>query len=220
MAKDSKFEIIPVPTRILTHKDDIVDEIEKYTKGKIGPNDVVSVAESVVAITQNNMIRPEDMHYSWQAKFFCRFFPDVGSLAAPHGLQVLMNEEGTWHVVFSLFLGFLAKLVGKAGVFYQLAGAQAALIDDVTGTMPPYDKHIVLGPKHPNEVVKKIKERIGSFGAAIIDANDLKRALVVGATDGLKKEKVSQALIDNPFGNASQKTPIVILKNFRQYQEA
>lgn len=220
MSDDKRFEIIPVPTRILTHKDDIVDEIEKYTRGKIGPDDVVSVAESVVAVTQNNVIRPEEIEYSWQAKFFCRFFPDVGSLAAPHGMQVLMNAEGTWHVIFSLFLGFLAKLVGKSGVFYQLAGAQAALIDDVTGTMPPYDKHIVLGPLNPNEVVKKIKSRIGSFGAAIIDANDLKRALVVGATEGLNRDKVSKALIDNPFGNASEKTPIVILKNFRQYQES
>ncbi|MBQ9364650.1 MAG: coenzyme F420-0:L-glutamate ligase [Schwartzia sp.] len=220
MSDDKRFEIIPVPTRILTHKDDIVDAIEKYTRGKIGPDDVVSVAESVVAVTQNNVIRPEEIEYSWQAKFFCRFFPDVGSLAAPHGMQVLMNAEGTWHVIFSLFLGFLAKLVGKSGVFYQLAGAQAALIDDVTGTMPPYDKHIVLGPLNPNEVVKKIKSRIGSFGAAIIDANDLKRALVVGATEGLNRDKVSKALIDNPFGNASEKTPIVILKNFRQYQES
>ena len=71
MSDDKRFEIIPVPTRILTHKDDIVDAIEKYTRGKIGPDDVVSVAESVVAVTQNNVIRPEEIEYSWQAKFFC-----------------------------------------------------------------------------------------------------------------------------------------------------
>ena len=33
------------------------------------------------------------------------------------------------------------------GIFYRLAGKQARLIDDITGTTPPYDKSIVLGPK-------------------------------------------------------------------------
>lgn len=214
----ANFELIPVPTRILTHKDDIVDAIEKYTKDKIGPDDVISVAESVVAVTQGNIIRPEEVELSWSAKFFCHFFKDEGSLAAPHGLQILMNSEGTLRVIASMAIGFAARLVGKAGVFYMLAGAQARLIDDVTGTMPPYDKHVVLGPKEPDKVVQRIKERVGCFGAAILDANDLKRAFVVAATEGLDKDKISQSLIDNPFGNGSEKTPIVILKNFRQYQ--
>ena len=30
----------------------------------------------------------------------------------------------------------------------------------------------------------------------------------------------AKLLIDNPFGNASQKTPICIIKNYRQYQES
>ena len=34
-------EIIPIPTRILTPKDDIIDVIESYTKGKLGADDVV-----------------------------------------------------------------------------------------------------------------------------------------------------------------------------------
>ena len=41
----SEVKIIPIPTRILTKKDDIVDTIEKYTKDKIGPDDVITVAE-------------------------------------------------------------------------------------------------------------------------------------------------------------------------------
>lgn len=217
---DTEFRIVPVPTRILTHKDDIVDAIEKYTKGKIGPDDVVSVAESVVAITQDNVILPEDIKVSETACFLCRFFPDHGSLSAPHCLQILMDDYGYWHVIGSMILGFLGKLVGKPGIFYELAGEQAALIDDTTGTMPPYDKHLVFGPIEPDKVTARIKERIGCFGATIVDANDLKRVRIVGKTEGLADAKIVSGLIDNPFGNASEKTPIVILKNFRQYQEA
>ncbi len=211
-------EIIPVPTRILTDKDDIIDIVEKYAGEKIGENDVISVAESVVAITQGRIVRPEDLTISRVAQLLCRFIPDYGSLASPHGMQSLMDIEGKWRVTFALILGFLAKLIGQNGVFYKFGGEQAALIDDVTGTMPPFDKYIVYGPKDPQAVVKKLQERLGCFGAVIADVNDLKRSRIVGVTDGVDGDKVAHLLIDNPFGNASQKTPIVIIKNFKQYQ--
>ncbi|WP_019555438.1 coenzyme F420-0:L-glutamate ligase [Propionispira raffinosivorans] len=211
-------EIIPVPTRILTDKDDIIDIVEKYAGAKIGENDVISVAESVVAITQGRIVRPEDLTISRVAQLLCRFIPDYGSLASPHGMQSLMDIEGKWRVTFALILGFLAKIIGQNGVFYKFGGEQAALIDDVTGTMPPFDKYIVYGPKDPQAVVKKLQERLGCFGAVIADVNDLKRSRIVGVTDGVDGDKVAHLLIDNPFGNASQKTPIVIIKNFKQYQ--
>ena len=214
-----KVEILPVPTRILTDRDDIIDCVEKYTRGKIGADDVISVAESVVAITQGRIVRPEDLKISRVAQFCCRFIPDVGSLASPHGMQSLMNVEGKWRVAAALFAGFLGKIVGKSGLFYKWGGEQTALIDDVTGTMPPFDKHIVYGPRDPEDVVARLKERLGCFGAVIADVNDLKRSRIVGVTDGTKGELVAKLLIDNPFGNASQKTPICIIKNFRQYQE-
>ncbi|MBR6343664.1 MAG: coenzyme F420-0:L-glutamate ligase [Selenomonadaceae bacterium] len=212
-------EIIPVPTRILTERDDIIDQVEKYTKDKIGENDVISVAESVVAITQGRVVRPEDLTISPVAQLCCRFIPDYGSLASPHGMQSLMDVEGTWRVAFALLAGFFGKLIGQGGLFYKWGGEQTALIDDVTGTMPPYDKSIVYGPKDPQNVVKRLKERLGCFGAIIADVNDLKRSRIVGVTDGMNGQLAANLLIDNPFGNASQKTPICILKNFRQYQE-
>ncbi len=211
-------EIVSVPTRILTDKDDILDIMDKYVKDKIGPNDVVSVAESVVAITQGRIIRPEELKPCFLARVLCRFIHQDGSLASPYGMQALMRVEGMWRVFFAFIVGMLAKAVGKNGVFYQLGGEQTALIDDVTGTMPPFDKHIVYGPKNPDEVVKQIKERLHCHGAVIADVNDLKRSRIVGVTEGTDGAVVAHLLIDNPFGNASQKTPIVIIKNFTQYE--
>lgn len=215
----AEMELIPVPTRILTEKDDIVDSIEHYTRQKIEKDDIVCCAESVVAITQGRFVRPEDLKISRVAQFCCRFIPDYGSLASPHGMQSLMDVEGKWRVAFALFAGFLGKLVGQGGLFYKWGGEQTALIDDVTGTMPPFDKCIVYGPKDPDDVAGRIKERMGCFGAMIADVNDLKRSRVVGVSKGLNGELAAKLLIDNPFGNASQKTPICIIKNYRQYQE-
>ena len=214
-----ELELIPVPTRILTDKDDIIEAIEHYTEGKIGPDDLVCSAESVVASTQGRYVRPEDLEISCLARLCCRFIPDYGSLASPHGMQSLMDVEGQWRVAFALFAGFLGKIVGQSGLFYKWGGEQTAMIDDVTGTMPPFDKCIVYGPGDPYGMAQKMKDKLGCFGAMIADVNDLKRSRVVGVSSGVKGELAAQLLIDNPFGNASQKTPICIIKNYRQYQE-
>lgn len=211
-----ELQLIPVRTRILTPQDDIVEAIAQYANGQIGPNDVISVAESVVAITQGQVTRPEDLNPGILARIMCRFVPQKGSMSSIYGMQAAMNIEGEGRMFFAMVVGMLGKLVGRHGLFYELAGEQAALVDDVTGTMPPFDKHIVYGPDNPDGVATQIKERFGCYGAAVADVNDLKRAAVLGITPGLDPKRVAQILIDNPFGNASQMTPIVIIKNYAQ----
>lgn len=215
----AEFNIIPVPTRILTEEDDIAEAIAYYAGAEVTGDDLVCCAESVVAITQDRYVFPEELEISGMAEFCCRFIPDYGSLASPHGMQALMDVEGKWRVTAALFAGFLAKLVGKNGMFYKWGGKEAAMIDDVTGTMPPFDKAIVYGPAESDRVAQEITERVGAFGAMVADVNDLKRSRVVGVSAGIDGALAAQLLLDNPFGNASQKTPICIIKNYRQYQE-
>lgn len=204
----------PVRTRIVTPRDNILDIIATYADGQIGPYDVVTVAESVVAITQGRVVRPEDLRPCFLAKILCRFVPQKGSLSSRYGMQAAMDAEGKWRLFFAMLIGFIFKLFGRSGKFYELAGEQAALIDDVTGTMPPFDKYIVYGPSDPQGVAEAIKARFGCYGAAVADVNDLKRAAVLGVSQGLDPQKLARILIDNPFGNASQQTPIVIIKNY------
>ena len=64
----ANLELVPVHTRILTHRDDIVEAIMHYAGQDIGPEDIVCVAESVVAITQGRITRPEELHPTWQAR--------------------------------------------------------------------------------------------------------------------------------------------------------
>ncbi|HWR39000.1 MAG TPA: coenzyme F420-0:L-glutamate ligase [Patescibacteria group bacterium] len=210
----SAVELKPVRTRIVTPQNNIVDVIEQYAKDDVEPGDVVCVAESVVAITQGRLTRPEDLTVCFLARILNRFIPQAGSMSSVYGMQAVMDVEGKWRVLWAMLVGALAKLVGKDGVFYQMAGRQAALVDDVTGTMPPFDKHIVYGPSNASQVAEEIRQRLGCFGAAVTDVNDLKRALVVGITPGVDGPTLCRILIDNPFGNASQKTPIVIIKNY------
>ena len=210
----TELELVSVRTRILTDKDNIVDIIERCAKDKIGPDDVLTVAESVVAITQGRFTRPEDLEPCFLAKVLCRFVPQEGSMSSVYGMQAVMDIEGKYRVLYAMIVGILGKIIGKSGVFYNLAGRQAALIDDVTGTMPPFDKCLVYGPEHASQVAQEIKARLGCYGAAVADVNDLKRSLIVGTSEGLPAAELAKILIDNPFGNASQQTPIVIIKNY------
>jgi len=210
----AQFELIPVKTRIITPDDDIVDIVEEYAKNIVAPDDVISVAESVIAISQGKLIKHEDMKVNFLAKILCRFVPQKGSLSSIYGMQAAMDAHGTWRVFFAMLAGLAGKVVGKHGLFYELAGRQAALIDDVTGNMPPFDKYLVYGPDNPDGVAESIKERLSCYGVAVADVNDLKRAAILGITEGLDKSELSRILIDNPFGNASEKTPIVIIKNY------
>lgn len=211
--------LIPVKTRILTDKDDVFAVMDEYVKDQIGPDDAVSIAESVLAIMQGRIVRPEDVKPCLLARTLCLFVAQEGSLASPFGMQALMNVEGKWRVAGAFVAGAVMKIFKKPGWFYRLGGEQAALIDDVTGTMPPFDKHIVYGPDKPFEVVRELKRRLGCYGAVVADVNDLKRARIVSHTDGMNPALVSHILIDNPFGNASQKTPIVIIKNYAKLRE-
>ncbi len=211
---EEKLALVPVKTHIVTKRDDIVDVIEKYAGSNIGPDDVVSVAESVVAITQGRYKRPEEMNPGFWARLLSRFIHRDSSCSSICGMQVTMDEGGTLRVIVAFIIGGIAKVFGNSGMFYKLAGEQAALIDDVTGTMPPFDKMLVFGPKDPVRVAERIKERLGCYGAAVADVNDLKRAAVLGVTQGLDPKQLSRILIDNPFGNANQQTPIVIIKNY------
>ncbi len=212
----AELELLPVRTRILTNKDNIVDAIKEYAGGDITDRDIVCAAESVVAITQNRYVRPEELSPCWQARLMNRFVPAAGSMASIYGMQAAMEKEGRWRMLFWFIAAAFAKLAGKNGVFYAKC-RQASLTDDVTGTMPPFDKCIVYGPADTDEVCEEIVKATGAYGAVIADVNDLKRAAVLGKSKGLDPKQIAQILIDNPFGNASQKTPIVIIKNFADH---
>ena len=209
-------KLVPVPTRILTNKDNIVDAIMEYAGHDITNHDIVCVAESVVAITQGRYIRPEELYICWQARLMNRFVPGAGSMASIYGMQAAMEEEGKWNMLFSFIIGAVAKIFGKAGVFYARC-RQASLIDDVTGTMPPFDKCLVYGPADTDRVCEEIKNVTGAYGAVIADVNDLKRSAVLGKSKGINPGQIAKILIDNPFGNDNQKTPIVIIKNFTDH---
>ncbi|MBE3581844.1 MAG: coenzyme F420-0:L-glutamate ligase [Thermoanaerobacteraceae bacterium] len=202
---------IPIRTHVLTEKDDIVEVARRYTEGIANRGDVIALAESAVAITQGRAVLPETVRPGRLARFLCRFPTKSGSLATPVAMQLAIDEVGRARILAGCAAAAVGKILGKKGLFYIVAGRELALIDDVAGTMYPYERHVVLGPKDPAKVVKDIKKATGAE-AVIADVNDLGCVDIIGISNKLYADAVKDALRDNPFGNEDEQTPIVVLK--------
>lgn len=209
---------LPIRTHIITENDDIVDVVQKYTGMIASPGDIVAVAESVVAISQGRAILPDSVKPGMIARILCHFPGKEGSLAAPPSIQVAMEEVGTARFLLGVTAAGLGRLVGRRGDFYRVAGRQLAQIDDFAGTMWPFDRHIVLGPKDTQKVVERIKQATG-VDAVITDVNDIGKVDILAATDGVDCEALVSYLKDNPHGNDDQQTPIVVLISAENMQE-
>lgn len=208
----SQADILPIRTHLLTHIDDPVDIVKRYVLPHAKPGDVVTLGETPVALMQERFRHPSEVHPGWVARRVCAFFLPTSSLATACGMQSLIDLVGPVRVVTAFLLGALAKkFLNQPGMFYQLAGDQARLIDDVTGTLPPYDQFIVLGPDQPQRVVDQIQQETG-LGAAIVDVNDLRAVKILAASSGVSQPLLEQALITNPAGNADEQTPIVLIR--------
>ena len=204
-------DVLPIKTHLLTHLDDPVSVVKRYVLPHAQPGDIVTIGESPIAIMQGRFRHPSEVKPGWLATRLCYMFLPTSSLASACGLQTLIDLEGSMRVLGAFILGSIAKIFGRRGVFYQLAGEQARLIDDVTGTIPPYDQFIVLGPDRPQEIVDKIQRETG-LSAAIVDVNDLKAVKILAASSDLSMALLKQALISNPAGNANEQTPVVLIR--------
>lgn len=204
-------QVLPIRTHILTHTDRPEDVIDRYVAPHARPGDIVAISESPMAIMQERLVHHNEVKPGWVAKRLCQFFYRNGSFATAGGLQVLVDMVGPLRVIYAFVGGAIFKAVFKQpGMFYTLAGYQAKLVDDVTGTLPPYDQFIVLGPENPQQIVNEIKQKTG-LDAAIIDANDLS-AVYVLASSGVSETLLQDALRKNPAGNDNQQTPIVLIR--------
>jgi hypothetical protein len=196
---------------LLTPLDTPLEVAKRYAVPQSQPGDVLTIGESPVAIMQSNFRHPSDIHPGWLAKRICYYFLPTSSLATAGGMQSLIDVAGPWRIGFAFLGGIVMRLFGQRGGFYILAGEQARLVDDVTGTLPPYDQFIVGGPHNPQAVVDEIETETG-LKCAIVDVNDLGAVKVLACSPGVSQDFLEQSLRKNPAGNANEQTPVVLLR--------
>ena len=204
--------ICPIKTHILGSLDDPIEILKSYLPKNYLPTDILTIGESPLAIMQGRYIDYRNINANLISKLICKGFHPTSSLATASGMQTLINISGPTRVIISWLIGGIFKIFGVRGVFYRLAGEQARLIDDITGTTPPYDKSIVLGPKDTQtfciEAAKELKVNV-----AVVDVNDLGRVKVLSTNNANNAEIIKRALTSNPAGNANQQTPLVLIRS-------
>ncbi|MFN9939876.1 MAG: F420-0:Gamma-glutamyl ligase, partial [bacterium] len=138
--------VLPVKTHLLGVLDEPLEVLERYSGAVLQPGDVHTIGETPLAVMQGRYHHPSTVEPSMLSRLLCRVFHPTSSLATACGLQTLINIVGPARVLCAWLAGSAMKFARIKGGFYRLAGEQARLIDDVTGTTPPYDQTIVLGP--------------------------------------------------------------------------
>ena len=204
--------IDPIKTHILGSLDDPIEILKSYMPLNCLPTDILTIGESPLAIMQGRYIDYRNVNANLISRLICKGFHPTSSLATASGMQTLINISGPTRVIISWLIGGIFKFFGVKGMFYRLAGEQARLIDDITGTTPPYDKSIVLGPKDTQTFCIKAAKKL-NINVAVVDVNDLGRVKILSTNNVNNAEIIKRALTSNPAGNANQQTPLVLIRS-------
>ncbi|MFM2080217.1 MAG: hypothetical protein RLZZ219_899 [Cyanobacteriota bacterium] len=203
--------VLPIRTHLLGTLDDPAEVLRHYAGGLLQPGDVLTIGETPLAVMQGRYRHPSMVEPSPLARLLCRVFHPTSSLATACGLQSLIDDVGPARVLGAWLVGTALKAVGSRGWFYRLAGEQARLIDDITGTTPPYDQTIVMGPADSEAVCRRLAAELG-VAVAVVDVNDLGRVKVLASSPGCDEALLERALRPNPAGNANERTPLVLVR--------
>jgi F420-0:gamma-glutamyl ligase len=204
----------PVRTHLVTEADDAVTVVSRYATQLDDTVRVVAVSERMVAITQGRSYPMDRVRPGRLARLLVRYVTRPGygiGLGTAQTMQLAIDEVGAPRILFAAAVAAVTKPFGVHGLFYRIAGRQAAAIDGPTSyTIPPYNQAATLGPKDPDAAARTLAAAIGK-PVAIIDANDAGCA-VLGASPGVDRRFVEKLFADNPLGQAREQTPICVVR--------
>ena len=206
------YKAIAIKTDLLGSFDNPIETVKNYCKDVTRKNDILTIGESPLAIMQGRYVAPENIEYNIFSKVLCYFFHPTSSLATACGMQLLIDKIGVTRVTLSLILGFLFKCLGVKGIFYRLTGFESSLIDDISGTVVPYDRSIVMGPINTKLFCEKLSKQL-EVEVAVVDVNDLGGVKILASSNNSVNNILKEILKVNPAGNSDEKTPIVLIRN-------
>jgi len=204
----------PVRTHLVTAADDAAVVVQRYVVDRADGARLVAISERMVAITQGRSYPMDTIRPARLARLLVRYVTRPGygiGLGTAETMQLAIDEVGAPRILLAAAASALTKPFGVHGVFYRVAGRQAAAIDGPTSyTIPPYNASATLGPRNPDAAARRIAAALG-VPVAIIDANDAGCA-VLGASPGVDRRFVQRLFADNPLGQAREQTPICVVR--------
>ncbi len=211
------FKRIPIRTRVVMPGDDLDAFVTEYAGEVVEPGDTLFVTEKIVAITQGRSYTLDEIQPRALARFLSKYVTKTSygiGLGMPETMEMALRECGTPRILFAAAVSAVTKLFGRRGDFYRIAGDKARAIDGPTdGTIPPYDRAVVLGPTEPDAVAERLKALLGTPGAvAVVDINDIGGNILGSTLDRAGEAQLVRILSDNPLGQGRQSTPMGIIR--------
>ena len=210
-----EFMRYPVKTHVVVSGDDLNKIMDDYVMEYIEEGDMIFISEKIIAISQGRAFDIDDIHPSKLANFLCKFVyksPYGIGLGSPWTMELAIREIGVPKIMFAAFCSAVTKPFGVRGVFYKIVGDKGRAIDGPCSyTLPPYNHCAKLAPKEPDKVAAQLSKHTGCK-VVIIDSNDIGREILGVSDKSINIDMCKEIFADNPLGQASQQTPIAIVR--------
>lgn len=208
---------VPIRTRVVMPGDDLDEVITEFASAQVRAGDVLFVTEKIVAITQGRSFTLDQIQVRPLARFLSKYVtrtPYGIGLGMPETMEMALRECGTPRILFAAGVAAVTKPFGRRGDFYRIAGTKARAIDGPTsGTIPPYDQAVVLGPNDPAGVAAHLKTLLGgTCDVAVVDINDIGGNILGSTLDRSGEARLVRILGDNPLGQGHESTPLGIIR--------
>lgn len=198
------------------------DNLYSYIVNEILPstqdNDIITIAESVVAITQGNAFRLDDVRIG---KWALILYPWVSNVTYGTGLgmaqtmQCAIDTAGLCTILKATLMGALDRISGRHGSFYAIAGNAVKSIDFKKEHPVPFrgsHNYIVLSPSQPNAFCRRLY-KYTRRPCAVMDVNNVSVDILGYYPESPKlKDLLLHAMKGNPAGQEGEKTSIVVLR--------
>lgn len=215
-----KYSLIKIKTKIFYGGEDLIKYIEEKVKDLISENDIITVAESVIGITQNRAYRLDEIKPSIWAYLLYPWVSNVDygtGIGMPETMECALREVGLKRILKASIYAVLDRLKKRSGSFYKIAGKEVKSIDFKKNHPIPFEgshNYIVLSPKEPEKFARKLSKRFTKkVYVAVVDANNVSvDILALYPYDKDLEKKLLKIMKGNPAGQNDEKTSIIIVR--------
>jgi F420-0:gamma-glutamyl ligase len=213
----AQYQRIPIKTPVVLAGDKLIPFVVDNASPHLADGDILFITEKVVAITQGRSFPLEEIRVRPLAAFLSKYVqktPYGIGLGMPETMEMALRECGTPRILLAAAVAAVTKKLGRKGDFYRIAGPKARGIDGPTsGTIPPYNKQVVLAPAKPRRVAEEIKAALGGrVDVAVVDINDIGGNILGSTVDRRAEDRLARILADNPLGQGHQSTPLGVIR--------
>ena len=202
---------IPVRTALVRAGDDLAAHRRGGSDGHRATRRRVAISETARRDRAGRFVAAETCARRRSRTRSARRAGALATVNQPESLQLVIDQVGHARVLYAALAHVFGRAFGRRGVFYEVMGESDRRDRRVyrnAAALRARDRPCAARAGR----VRAVRIRAAPAALAIVDANDLEKAKVLGASAGVDAALVERALLDNPHGNGDEQTPLVVLK--------